>query len=108
MQSPYQASPRVPQLPPQVPPQPSPPVPWQYSDAISAGTVPVLHKRASGLHWPDGLSANERVMLGWIFSLINGQRTVAEITALLPRLRFEDVKSGLIFLKQLGALELIG
>lgn len=80
----------------------------QYSDAVSYNMVPTPLKRASDLYLPNNLSPNERVILGWIFSLVDGQRTVADITRMLPRLRFEDVRNGLLFLKQMGAITLIG
>ncbi|GHO64955.1 hypothetical protein KSC_038470 [Ktedonobacter sp. SOSP1-52] len=80
----------------------------QYSNGIAVNMVPIPLKRASDLSWPGNLSANEQVILSWIFSLVDGQRTVADITAMLPRLRFEDVKSGLLFLQQIGAISLVG
>ncbi|GHO47956.1 hypothetical protein KSX_61190 [Ktedonospora formicarum] len=58
--------------------------------------------------WPNALSTNEKFLLEWLLSLINGQRNVAEITDMLPRLRFEDVKNGLLYLRQLGVISLMG
>lgn len=101
-----QASPAV-----RVPQPPQPPQQWSpqpYIPVISGTTIPVPLRRASDLVLPNNLTANERVILGWIFSLIDGQRTVADITIMLPRLRFEDVRSGLLFLKQIGAITLMG
>jgi hypothetical protein len=112
-QNPFQASPAT-QKPFQASPVQNPhqqrqllPSP-QHRDVISGNTIPIPLKRATDLYWPNGLSVNERVMLGWIFSLVDGQRTVANITVLLPRLRFEDVRSGLLFLQQIGAISLRG
>lgn len=81
-------------------------LPRQDSDTISSSTIPIPLKRASDLSRLTNLHTNETVMLGWIFSLVDGQRTVADITVMLSRLRFEDVKSGLLFLKQIGVIAL--
>jgi hypothetical protein len=80
----------------------------QYRDVVSSWTVPVPLKRASDLSWPNSLSANEKVILGWVFSLVDGQRTAADIAIMLPRLRVEDVKNALLFLKQVGAITFMG
>ncbi|MBE3560040.1 MAG: hypothetical protein IMW89_12550 [Ktedonobacteraceae bacterium] len=46
------------------------------------------------------LTYNQRLILGWLFSMIDGSRTVADIKAMLPRLHGSDVEKGLLFLKQ--------
>lgn len=85
--------------------------PYQYQqpdEVITRYTIPVPLKKAVDASLLSHLSANEKVMLGWIISLVDGQRTVEAITILLPRLSFEDVKQGLLFLKRIGMITLLG
>lgn len=53
------------------------------------------------------ISQNERIIAGWIFSLIDGKRTVRDIALKLQRLPVTDVQRTLIMLKGMGIIDLL-
>jgi hypothetical protein len=89
--------PSVPLLPPALvsvpqPPPPSAPVSAVKDNAVLIRLTPSLH-----LDWIENRSADEQRLLSWIFALVDGQRTVRDVKALLS-FAPETVERALMFL----------
>lgn len=72
---------------------------------ITDQSIPIPLKRIVDLQWLNNLEPHEKMIASWVFSLVDGRRTIAEIIKYLPRLRADDIRRALQFMKRMGAIE---